>query len=134
MRRFMLTLVAALALAAPAAFAQDAPERPEAPPTRDPLDRRDWGAEVRRMRAEERVELGALARRAREAAPGEAQARAHRDLEEAKQQWRRRQIEAQLSRLRAAGRADEAARMEQRLADLDAMARRRTPVLPGGAK
>lgn len=134
MRRLLLALAAAFALAAPPAPAQEAPDRPGPAPVRDPLDRRDWGAEVRRMRAEERAELDALVRRAREAAPGMAQAQAERDLEQAKRQWRRRQLEAQLSRLRAAGRADEAARMELRLADLDAMARRRTPVLPGGAK
>ncbi len=134
MRRLLLAFAAAFALAAPPAFAQEAPDRTGPAPVRDPLDRRDWGAEVRRMRAEERAELDALARRAREAAPGMAQAQAERDLEHAKRQWRRRQLEAQLSRLRAAGRADEAARMEQRLAELDAMGRRRAPNLPGGAK
>lgn len=134
MRRFLLTLTAALALAASPAFAQDAGGRPEAPAVRDPLDRRDWGAEVRRLRAAERAELDALARRAREAAPGEAQARAQRDVEEAKQQWRRRQLEAQLGRMRAAGRADDARRVEQRLAEFDALARRRAPSPAGGAR
>ena len=131
MHRTTLLLIALLAIPASGSHAQ----APDGPTARNPLDRRDWGADVRRMRATEREELDALARRAREAGPGAAHAQAQRDLEDAKRQWRRRLLEAQLARVRAAGLADQAQRIEERLTQFDAVARRRVPVAPaGGAK
>ena len=132
MRRPALVLLAALAIAAPGAHAQGTADRPAPEASRDPLDRRDWGAEVRRMRAAERAEVAGLSRRAREAAPGAAQAQAQRDLEEAKRQWRRRLLEAQLVRVRAAGLAEQALAIEARLAHLEAAARRRGADAPAG--
>jgi hypothetical protein len=134
MRRPALILIAALAIAIPGSHARASEVRPDAPPASDPLDRRDWAAEIRRMRADERAELGGLARRARDASPGAAQAQAQRDLEEAKRQWRRRLLETQLTRMRAAGLAAQARLLEERLARHDAMARRAPDVPAGGAR
>lgn len=135
MRRFALCLATALILAIPAARAQDAepPRVPDAAP--GPLDRRAWAAEVRQLRAAEREALRTLvreAREAREAAPGEPRARAQAAIEAAKAEWRRRLLEAQLVRARAAGLAEQALQLEQRIAHLDAVAERRLPVAPAG--
>jgi hypothetical protein len=135
MRRTTLLLIALLAIAAPGSRAQGPDSRPAPAPARDPLDRRDWGAEVRQLRDAERAELGELARRARAAAPGAGQARAQRELEDAKRAWRRRLLEAQLARVRAAGLAEQAERIAQRIADLDAADRGRpAPAPAGGAR
>lgn len=135
MRRTALLLVALLATGAAASHAQGPDARPDPAPARDPLDRRDWGAEVRRLRAAERTELGDLARRAREAAPGAEQARAQRELEVAKRAWRRRLLETQLARVRAAGLAEQVRQLEERIARHDDVTLRREPVAPaGGAK
>lgn len=127
---FLLPL---LALAAPAVRADDAPADVAAAPSSavDPLDRRAWATEVRAMRAAERAELATLARAAREAAPG-AHAQAQRAIEDAKRQWRRRALEAQLARVRAANLHEQVRRIETRLADLDAVRERRVPAAPTG--
>lgn len=132
MRPSALILIAALAIATPCSHARASEIPSDAPTARSPLDRRDWAAEIRRLRADERAELDGLARRAREAAPGAEQARAQRDLEEAKRQWRRRLLESQLTRMRAAGLTEPARRLEERLAQLDELAQRRAPGAPAG--
>lgn len=127
---FSLLLIA-LASPAPMANADESPAERQATTSSavDPLDRRAWALEVRAMRAAERAELAPLVRAAREAAPG-SHAQAQRALEDAKRQWRRRTLEAQLTRVRAAGLGDNARRIETRIAELDAIRERRTPAAP----
>lgn len=109
------------------------PARAEAPDaTAAPLDRGAWAREVRLMRSAERAELAELSRKARIAAPGAEHAQAQRALEAGKLVWRRRVLEAQLVRTRAAGLAETSRKLELRLAELDAVAQRRLPATPAG--
>lgn len=125
---FLLPL---LALAAPVVRASDTPADVAATPSSavDPLDRRAWATEVRALRAAERAELATLLRAAREAAPG-THAQAQRAIEDAKRQWRRRVLDAQLVRVRAAGLQTQVRHIESRIAELDAVRDRRTPAAP----
>lgn len=96
------------------------------------LDRGAWAREVRLMRSAERAELTELSRKARLAAPGAEHAQAQRALEAGKLAWRRRVLEAQLVRTRAAGLTETSRKLESRLAELEAVAQRRLPATPAG--
>lgn len=133
MRRLApFALLALLCLTPPAARAQGPSANPvETPTAADPLDRRAWATEVRAMRAAERAELAPLIRATREASPG-SHAQAQRALEDAKREWRRRVLGAQLVRVRAAGLPERVQRLEQRIAELDAVRDRRPVPTPTG--
>lgn len=122
-----LFLVVPLALARPALA-----EELSAPDAA--LDRRSWAQEVRVLRAAERAELAGLSRTARLAPAGPEHARAQRSLEDAKRAWRRRVLEAQLARVRAAGLVEFAQRIERRIDELDAVQQRRAPLAPAGGE
>ncbi len=128
-----LALFALLMSSPPRAAAQDRSMDAVDPPTAaEALDRRSWAVEVRALRAAERAALAPLVREAREAPPG-SRAQAQRALEDAKREWRRRTLGAQLARVRAAGLTESAQRLEQRIAELDAVRDRRVlPAPPAG--
>lgn len=131
MRPLGFALLAALALAAPAARA-GSPDIAQAP--HPALERRSWAQEVRHLRAQERAQLADLERAVREAAPGASRAGAQRALESAKRAWNRRMLDMQLARVRAAGLAAQARQLEQRIGDLDALAAGRRPAAPAGGE
>lgn len=130
----LLSFFSLLLLISPGARAQGPSVDPvETPTASDPLDRRAWATEVRAMRAAEKLDLAPLVRAAREAAPG-SHAQAQRALEDAKREWRRRVLGAQLARVRAAGLVPHAQRIEQRIAELDAVRDRRPVSAPVGGE
>ena len=135
MRRLApLALLTLLALIPSGAFAQGPSVDPvETLTASDPLDRRAWATEVRAMRAAEKRELAPLVRATREASP-DSRASAQRALEDAKREWRVRMLTAQLLRVRAAGLAPHAQRIEQRIAELDAVRDRRPVPTPVGGE
>lgn len=129
MRRLLLSLLLLISVMVGAGSRARAEEAVAAP-----LDRGAWAREVRLMRSAERAELAELSHKARVAAPGREHAQAQRALEAAKLTWRRRVLEAQLTRTRAAGLVDASRKLEQRLTELEAVAQRRVPAAPAGGE
>lgn len=129
----LLAALLSLPLVAPAARA-DEPAAADAP-ARALAERRAWAARVRELRAQQRDALAAPTAALRELPPGEARAAAQRALEDAKREWRRRMLEAQLERARAAGQSQHAARLQDRIGEMDALARPHpAPRAGGGAR
>jgi hypothetical protein len=97
-------------------------------------ERRMWATQVRELRAQERAELDSLARSVAQVRPGADQAQAQRELEEAKRAWRRRMLQAQLTRAQAAGKPEHAARLRARLTELDMRAAQRAAARSTGGE
>ena len=116
-----LALAACLMVAAPhdSSAAESAPVTAPDPAAVRLEERRAWAVQVRELRARERAELDSLARAVAQVRPGADQAQAQRELEEAKRAWRRRMLQAQLTRAQAAGKPEHAARLRARLSELD---------------
>lgn len=115
-----LALAACLSAAMPpVARSTEAGPTAASDPARRLEERRAWATQVRALRAQERAELDSLSRSLGQLPPGSGLARAQRDLEDAKRNWRRRMLQAQLERAHSAGKPENAARLRTRLAELD---------------
>ena len=97
-------------------------------------ERRAWATQVRELRAQERAELDSLARSVAQVRPGADQAQAQRELEEAKRAWRRRMLQAQLTRAQSAGKPEHAARLRARLTELDLRTAQRAAARSAGGE
>jgi len=131
-----LALAACLIAAAPpvASAAESAPVTAPDPAAVRLEERRAWAIQVRELRALERAELDSLARAAGQLSPGADQARAQRELEDAKRAWRRRMLQAQVVRAQSAGKPEHAARLRARLSELDERTAQRAAARTAGGE
>jgi len=128
---FVLSLVAALSPAPPAASQEQVP----ATLSPEHAVRLQWAAEVRDLRAREKADLASLRERAVFAHGTAGFAQAQRDLEVAKREWRLRVLDSQLRYSRQAGKTESVVRIEARMRELrDLAARRPTSAGQGGAR
>ena len=123
--------VAALLPAFPAAAQRQAPELSDS----ERAVRAQWAAEVRDLRMREKADLGELHDRAVSAHGTASFAKAQRELEAAKQDWRLRVLDAQLRYARLSGKTESASRIEERMRELRELAAKRTaPAGQGGGR
>lgn len=140
MRSLLYSLVLLVLLGPPFARPVRAADSPPAEALADPAERtlaerRSWATRVRELRAEQRADLAQRVADLRALPAGPAHAEAQRALEDAKREWKRRMLAAQLERADAAGQGTHAARLRERITELESLtARAQAPVRRGGAR